>query len=306
MPEHPARHHLDRALSAGHAALGAELKRTRIAAGRTLRSLSKYSSGHLSNVEGGSVTPSRELVRYYIEELRGDPSLLMGLYNSAVDQREQHKRRQRAERRGENAEEHQNTLEDIADGYKITTKESAFRLHSSGAINEVRYFYSIRARRPGVKFFHAAHTYTAERRRGIFTVEPATGCRLHQVIESATGAIRVLLELDQELHEDSAEPYQLSYLLKLNTKVVSVPVLGYTNSNFLPRYSLRVHFDDASSPVKVWWFQTRSVQAELPGDYEPDPSRIMPHDPYGYYSHEFLALERGTNCGIAWVWRRLL
>src|SRR5215218_2565202 len=69
-------------ISQAHAELGQELRRVREAAARTMRDISGYSSGHISNVENGHVMPSLELVDTYVR-IGGDRVRIIGAYEAA-------------------------------------------------------------------------------------------------------------------------------------------------------------------------------------------------------------------------------
>lgn len=84
------------ALAESHVLFGQELRRARQAAGKTMRELTGYTSGHLSTTETDYVTPSRELILAYME-IVGSASTILSRYDAMKQEGERRSRQCRGQ-----------------------------------------------------------------------------------------------------------------------------------------------------------------------------------------------------------------
>lgn len=285
--------------------LGAELKRIRIAAGRSQRDVhGPKGSGHASNVENGHTQPSWDFIEKYLI-YGGDPRHLRSLYELSRTESEDHKTEQRRESQPRSfalpaapqrleGQSHQ----DIRRHYTIETREERYFFNDNGSVTRLRCLCTIRANSPNTVLFCSVHSYDADQRPGVLQVEAEQGCTLERVDNHPTGSIRAYFRLDRPIQPGDVETCHSSFTVLVDTPLRARPVLLSHPGPGTKRFTLDAQFSQQLRPRHLWWFAAENeLSAIIPGDgYE------FPHRPDGHYRRSFEVLVPGWCYGFAWQW----
>jgi hypothetical protein len=287
-------------ISEAHVRLGSELRRTREAARQSTRNMRGYSSGHISNVENGHVTPSKELIEAYAQ-LGGDRRKLLNMYESMIRvmaERKEERRREQRELASESAITVDSAHEQILSSYSVMDSMNVFRYDSRGVLAQLTCILRIKAKADVVRYASCAHNYLADSRRGVLSIQPGIGCDIVKTTESESGMVQCTLELDTDLHPED-DSYLYSYHLLVNSNKRMEPLLRQDYIQHRSRQAWQIQFTEPALPEHIWWFRS-AYMSTTTTDAEED--KVFPTDPTGFYFHELFDLENEL-AGIAWRWR---
>lgn len=294
-----------RAISPTHAALGALLRAARLQSKRTTRGL-PYSSGHVSNVEGGYVTPSRDLIDVYIK-LGADPAETLALFDKLHhESRERRDARRRAGRAGQGrpTTPAPATVGDGTDAelvrrhYTVERYDLEVSFSPRGGIERMVSTVAIRALSDDVRFYYTGVGPPSRRRPRELAVVQATGARLAHRAVSPLGAVEHYLELDRPLSPKDPDPHVLRFDLEGDGEVLADPEVTFLTRPGVLRHTLVTRFAEPAVPTRLWWLVTpdgftvgrASRDNELRGT------------PDGRYERAFDPLVPGWSYGFAWLW----
>lgn len=287
-------------LSDEHRALGVILREARSSAGATTRDVAHYSSGHISNVENGHVTPSHELVQHYIDEFGCDRATALAAYRSMRDAGEARRREQRLARRGDGNGAYrvtaESTFSEIRACYKVHSSEAIYLFDGRGVLREVTVIRTISAVHPGVSLTAARYSYYSDQRQGVLSIEAGSGCRVERVNETVTGYMAAVLRLDHEISPRDPGRYRLSFKVRVDSDRVARPRLRYLGQSST-HYAIRVQFTPPFVPARIWWFREPDIfdAAQAPGR-----DRLL-DSANGFYFLDFSNLNK-EHAGLAWDW----
>ncbi|WP_328750560.1 helix-turn-helix domain-containing protein [Streptomyces sp. NBC_00285] len=280
--------------------LGALLREARLAAGVTTRGVKNldggnFSSGHISSVETGRVTPSWGLVETYIRHFNGDRRVLQSAFEKVQGRRA----REDADRVAQNLGSEvtaDSLVEEIRRTYQIQALEHNYRVDARGVITELNIICTVRQKGDSRYFAERLHYYTGK--RGELDVRAGMGCTLLKSVESGPGIVYAVFELDNALVDDPAL-YSFSCKAFVNSDQVTRPVLRYHfASEGTPLHSIRVQFTEPALPDKIWW--SRSI-GSMQIEEDPEPDRVLAKNSDGFYFHDFRQVQV-EHCGLAWSW----
>jgi len=285
-------------LTNAHAKLGEELRALRHNAGRTLRDLDRYTPGHLSNVENGYVTASKELVGYYARQLNGNHAKLQALYEAvlvASDRRRSAMRNRQAATYlvGDQFDRH--SAADIRQRYYIDLSEITY-LYNGRGLHQVKQRCLVRAREDAVDVVHFAHFYRPDPRPGVFTLESTENCIPQVLTESRRGAVELLLRPDPPLVRGQ-DPVELAYSLTVDSDRPADPMLAYEVGARHGHLTVRAMFSHASAPAEIWYFEERN-EAFIHRD--PPLGNLLSIDSGAACEKHFPRPVRGWWYGLAW------
>lgn len=270
--------------------LGQELKAVRLAAGRTTRQMGTYSSGHISNVEAGRVTPSETLVLVY-SSLGGSHAQLVGLL-----------RQIRSSQRIDPvlAETLQDPLTDphlLRRGYVIEMVEDIHYIgeHHQPLRNVHR--ATVRFTTPGARLFPFRDSLEEDPRRGVCQVLPAAGCEVVHLEESDDGVIYCVLGVLPDSRDELGR-CTISWVIDIDTQANARPQVDAGSSGRIPLATKRVQFHEAAPPDQVWWYREGDPQA---ASLSAARGNAFPANPANLYTREFVSIDREW-WGLAWTW----
>lgn len=282
--------------------LGAELRATRVNAGRSTRQVDRFSTGHVSRVDNGHVLPSRAFIATYVA-MGGSPGRLFSLWDRA---RQVADRRQLMPPTG-STEDHRDLVEGLndphADPYLLRrgyTVESIEDTYIVGAVREParnEHRVIIRATMAGAQYFPFRHAYEEDPRPGVSVVTPGPGCTLPVVEEGPSGTIYAVLAFDSST-TDATGANDLSWTITMMSAVPVRPQVIGGASAPIPHVITRVWFTPPALPSSVWWFRDFDTNA---GTMRPTPDRVLAPDKDHCYSCELHDLDREW-WGLAWTW----
>jgi len=303
MTTQQSRSYTRKAKSRFHLELGVLLRRARLDAGAVTRSLG-FSSGHISNVEGGYVTPSRYLLEAYIA-LGADRAVLFSL----LDRIHEHSRTSRTLiKLGETAGDYSTVPRRVGDAtspdevrrhYSVERYDVEFSFNEKGAITQVDSQVGIRALTPGVDFYYSGHAPDARNGRPqAVSVVPLSGCLVEHMNVSPLGACDAYLRLDRTLGPDDPETYELSYRVELSEDQRADPQIAYFTRPGVLAHRLSTRFAPPAVPTKLWWFgAVDSFDAD-----RIRPQNLLDHSDDAVYQREFDQIVPGWCYGFAWLW----
>jgi transcriptional regulator with XRE-family HTH domain len=291
--------------SEAHARLGEELRALRKARDLSQRALAgtKFSDGHLANVENGLTTPSTDLLEHYVTKCGGTLTRLTAL----LDEVNESKERQRRARRGSGSQRIEQVIASCEEGgqpdpsalYRIVESDLRFTFNEHGAGTEVRLVLAIRAKVQGMNRYYTGFGYNGDHRPGVVTPESSFGCSVGDFHESQSGIVNGYFKLGQALSPDDPEPYRFSFVMKLNSQMRSTPpCIGQFKTDIL-RHVVQLQFTPPSLPVKAWWFD---VGTAIEVDDDQPASQMFALDPNGYYYTAFVRPYAGRFYGIDYRW----
>lgn len=292
-------------LSEDHHLLGRHLRTARERSGATTREVAHYSSGHISNVENGHATPSRELVEYYITAYGCERGRALRLFEKVRNWAT------RRRRHGHNNAEPtiprpatltvDSPIDSIRDCYRIIESESHYRLDDRGVIRELTIVRSITALYPGVHLVAARFWYPTDPRPGRQSVQAGLGCSVAQLRTTPVGWLVAILRLPQDLTPTDHQPHSLAVTIRNNSDVRAQPVVYHHHRLPFPvsRYAMRVQFDSSAQPGRVWRF--RDTDSSV-GTFEPDNQQALGPTESGFYFSDFLDVESEERVGMGWEW----
>ena len=285
--------------------LGAELRRIRVAAAKTQRDVhGPTGSGHASNVENGRTPPSWDFIEKYLP-YGGDARYLRSLYELARAESEEHKTEQR--RAGETGPPGPGSapqelaglgFAEIRRHYVVQGRQERYTFDAGGVVSSLECTSMLRATSPAVVLFCSAHSYDADQRPDLLTVEAVAGCAVEHIDRHPTGSVRAYFRLDRRLEPEDAEPHGCTFRVKINSSARARPILLAHPGPGTRSYTLQAQFTEPSVPRRIWWFAT-----------ENELSAIMPSDGYelaaasdGRYRKAFDTIVPGWCYGFAWQW----
>ena len=284
--------------------LGAELRRIRVAAGKTQRDIhGPTGSGHASNVENGHTQPSWDFIEKYLA-CGGEAQYLRSLYELArAESDEQRTEQRRGSQPGSfsppRAPQEVAGLgfSDIRRHYLVERREERYSFDADGVGSSVTCVSTGRATRPGGVLFCSQHSYDADQKPDLLDVRAGDGCAVEHVDRHPTGSVRVYFRLSRRLDPGDPEPHTCSYTVDVNSSMRARPVLLGHPGPGTKQFSLQAGFTAPSTPRRIWWFATEDeLSATMPGDgHEMEPAA-------GRYRREFDALVPGWCYGFAWQW----
>jgi hypothetical protein len=276
------------------AALAAELKRVREAAGLTTRQVTGFSSGHISSVETGRVLPSERLLRTYAMMGGRYPHLASLLAaarkpNSTPSGRDDALAAQLAD-----------PLTDpyvLRGGYFLESIDDSFYIGPNREPLRNVHRAAIRPLHPSARFFPFRHSYEQDPRPGVCTITPAAGCTVAHLEESDNGTIYAVLEFDPG-HADELGRCTLSWIITLMTDVPVQTRMESGTRSRVPQAIQRIQFTEPALPAKIWRY--RGFDAQVAG-MNPTPDQRLQLNSAHLYVHElFNAHEEWW--GLAWAW----
>lgn len=289
-------------MSEEHLRLGQMLRDHRQGANVTTREVQGYTTGHISNVENGHVTPSRELVELYIQRFDGDRGRLLDAFARMKAGTEQRRRDKRLA--GKPAMEtvpvitEESDFADIRAGYQIREYEAFYRVDESGVIREMHAIRKIRANYPGISLSSARFNYPADSRAGVVTIHAGHGCTLARSESTNTGYTSAVLRLTRELNPADEHAHWMSFSITVDSEVIALPVISYYARSLVTRYSIRMFFAESFQPRRIWRFRgmDRAVADARPRDHQ-----LLGYNSAGFYHWDFHNLN-AEYVGLAWSW----
>ena len=291
--------------SPAHASLGAVLRAARERACVGTRHLG-YSSGHISNVERGLVTPSRDLLEAYIA-LGADPSAVWAGYGrlqsdsrAARDARRRHERADagRPARRQPSSVGADTRPDEVRLHYAVERYDVEFDFTADGCLATVGSTVDIRALTPCVRFYYTGHAPDARRAPPRLGLEVFAGGRVAQVNLTPLGVADVYVGLDRELAPDDPEPYRLSYRVEVNDDDLADPEIQYVTRPGIRRHRLTARFAAPALPVRLWWVESADGLTRN----KIGPETEFPVAPDGRYERLFDPVVPGWSYGFVWQW----
>lgn len=286
-------------LTNAHAKLGEELRALRQNAGLTLRDLDRYTPGHLSNVENGYVTSSKELVGYYARQLNGNHVKLQALYEAvlvASDRRRSAMRNRQGATYlvGDQFDRH--SAADIRQRYYIDLSEITYLYNGRRVLRQVRQRCLVRAREDVVELVHFAHFYRPDPRPGVLAVGSTENCAVHTLTESRTGSVEILLRPSAPLVRGQ-EAVELAYSVDVESRRPAEPMLCYEVGARHGHLTVRAMFAQSSAPAEIWYFEERN---EAFVHRDPPPENVLSIDSGAACEKHFPRPVRGWWYGLAW------
>lgn len=300
-----------RSISDAHLRLGDALRRVRLAAGISTRRVPKvhdsseyFSSGHISLVESGVTTPSRELVEAYAN-FSSDKATLTTLYLQMIDASREAGRARRLGHESSKAQEVAPTSvaqvrerNDVQRHYIAVSNRAEYTFGADGVISDVLLTMALRARSPGVRLLYGGHSYPSDPRSGVVEIQPVTNLAVADIRESASGTIAAYFLLGREISPDDSNAYVVQYRVIIHSDVRSAPRLRYFAGEGNQQLSIKAEFPEPVKPTRTWWFaQPNVIDAEQAND-KPDISTSSG----GIYEGTFDHLIPGWCYGFAWTW----
>lgn len=292
--------------SLSHSQLGALLRQARIDAGARTRDLG-FSSGHLSNVEGGYVTPSRDLLDAYIR-LGADRVAAYSLLDHIVAQSQLQRAVSRRRSRGDdssgpaappNRVDENTGPDDVRLHYTVERYDVQFDFGASGAIASVSSRVDIRALHSGTRFYYTGHSPDA--RASVAQTVSLTvgrGGVVEQVNASPLGATDVFIRLSHELSPDDPHPHVLRYDVDLGDKRRADPQIVYVTRPGICRHALIARFTPPVVPERLWWFAASNI---YDADRDGATRELEPVEEHRY-EHRFDPIIPGWCYGFSWLW----
>lgn len=294
--------------SAAHARLGELLRRARVASSHSTRDLG-YSSGHISNVERGHVTPSRELIQAYGAlglDLYAAEALLIEIENDARRARQDQIRAARSLPTPSNVSAPSTVSpttigSEVRRHYRIERYDVGFEFDERGAIVKVTSTAAIRAVSPAVCFYYAGHSPDeSHRARPLPKVEVRAGGALERINLSPVGAWDMFFRLDRPIDPDDRSAHVLTYVVELSARHQADPAILYLAPPGAKQHRLDVAFTPPMLPPAVWWFAAADAfEADRPS------SDRLADGEGGRYRRTFEPLVPGWYYGFTWTWPEL-
>lgn len=287
-------------LSESHAALGAALRVARKRSGRTTREVPGYTSGHVSNVENGYVTPSDLVVAAYAE-IGADPAPLRGLLEAARAESARAKLRRLKSSTAESDSPDttpDSSLEEIRARYEFDDLEYLIRYDSAGVMIEAVAILIARGIRVPVTHVMFSALYNADPRPGVVALEALSGCTIVQRRQSATGAVAAIAVLDEAIDGVTVLRATYSYRIAVRSAARAQPLLREFSDKFRARQSFRVQFTPPALPTQLWWFRAHDIVDTMG---EPSRGQLLAIHRSGFVSYEFEGVAREM-IGLAWRW----
>jgi hypothetical protein len=306
-PARPAAHRAAaargrRPITNAHRKLGAELKGLRERSSATLRDIEVYSSGHLSNVENGYVTPSPTLIEQYAQRFGGDLSRLQALRDSVAVAAA---RKRSDGREGIDSQalvpaplDSRNPGE-VLRQYQSDLSDTTYLLDEHGLVSTIKVSRELRARVDGAQLYYGVHYHPTDTGRGVLTVTDVDGCEVDEVVESASGLLEVWLRLPRPLEMADERPVACGYRVAVRS---DVPMPALHQHRVTERHQLiRIGavFDRRRLPDRVWTFEA-PIGALARRD--PDPGSVLRNDPDGHYVKDFPRPIYNWSYGLGWRW----
>jgi hypothetical protein len=281
------------------------LKKIRKAAGKTQRDIhGPTGSGHASNVERGRTQPSWDFVEKYLP-YGGEVNHLRSLYELA---RAESADRKTEQRRGSMPgsfhpppapqEMAGQGLADIRRHYIVLEREERYTLGADGVVSSLLCISRLRAASPAVVLFCSVHTYHADQRPDLLTVEARTGCAVEYVERHPTGSILAYFRLDRQLDPADPEPHECSFLVTINSSNRTRPILVANPGSGTKSYTIQAQFTEPATPRQIWWFAGENeLSAAMPAD-----GHELASSSRNRYRKTFDAVVPGWCYGFAWRW----
>jgi hypothetical protein len=293
------------ARSPEHARLGALLRSARLAAGLTTRDV-PFSSGHVSNVEGGHVTPSQDYLDVFID-VGADRQLAEGLLAAIDRQATAERDAQRRALRGEPARmttapqavDSRTRAADVRRHYSVDSYDVEFVFSGTGAIREVSSRVALRAVSDEVFYYYAGHAPDdGHQTFGPPVVSASAGAELDRINLSPVGAFDMFFRLTPPMTPDDVEAHIVEYKVVLDDEKLADPVIMYLAPPGAKCHALRVRFESPVMPERIWWFGAPDAyQAD-----HPEPDAELPRSADGRYELVFEPLIAGWCYGFTWRW----
>jgi hypothetical protein len=289
-------------ISEEHLHLGQQLRQYRRRAGATTRGVQGYTTGHISNVENGHVTPSRELVELYIQRFDADRGRVLDAFarmRAGTEQRRRDKRlvdRPPVEAVPVITED--SDFAEIRSGYQIREYEAYYSLDQAGVIRKVHAIRKIRANYPGISLSSARFNYPADSRAGVVSIQAGHGCTLARSESTNTGYTSAVLRLSREINPADEHAHWMSFITTVDSDVIALPVISYYARSMVTRYSIRLFFAESFQPQRIWRF--RGMDRAV-ADARPRENQMLGYNPAGFYHWDFHNLH-AEYVGIAWSW----
>lgn len=287
-------------LSESHRALGAALRAARERLRKTTREVPGYTSGHISNVENGYVTPSELVVAAYAQ-LGADPAPLRGLLEAA---RAESARLKLQRLKPASVDESDpdvtvdSPLEEIRARYDFDDLEYLVRYDSAGVLNEIVAVLTARATQLPVTLVMFSALYNADPRPGVVGLEALSGCQIVQVRPSAAGAMAAVASLDEPIDGHMTTRAKYSYRIRVYSSIRAQPLLREYSIKFRARQAFRIQFTHPAVPTSIWWFRATDIVDTMG---EPLDEHLLPVHPSGFVRFEFEGVAREI-IGLAWQW----
>jgi transcriptional regulator with XRE-family HTH domain len=289
-------------LSEDHRLLGELLRAAREQAGVTTRDVSVRTSGHVSNVENGHATPSREFVEHYITHFGCDRRHALHLYEKVSRWGAEQRRKGRVTPSHPARQEpylvtEYSPFEEIRRGYRNHEVEAYYRLDEKGVIREVNVIRWVSALYSGVDLVSARFWYTADQRR-VLSIQAGSGCSVVNVLETEAGYLAAVLRLSSVLSPEDRSAHAFSFRILNVSDIPARPMLRYYLRSTLSRYALRVQFDPDVQPEGVWYFRDNDSSISA---FYPQAEQFLPLSESGYFFADFHDVNE-EHVGISWKW----
>lgn len=290
-------------ISEAHVKLGEELRRVRKAAKKTVNDVGTFSGGHVSNVERGHSATSRDFVDIYIKEFGGSASLILPLFQATKDAATELRQTAHVDASGLSdiklPETDDELKSEVRGSFFVPNRDAYYIFNERGALQQVRYVYTLKARKEGAWLMFAGHYYINDRRPGVLKLEPSSGCDIYHLSESSIGAITAYLKLPKPLSLDD-DARTVSYVLYAHTQAAAYPMVGFAApATEAGRCAIHVQFTPPALPERIWWYQEESL---VLAQQEPSSVKIFEAPTDNYYFKEFYSPPKGFQNGIAWLW----
>lgn len=296
-PVSPAHYRLGQALRA--ARLEAKVSTRRVV--RAHPEYEYFSSGHISLVEHGRTTPSPELIDSYAE-FATDRAALLALYEQMLAaSRDLGRQKRGASRHAADPPKRLENVQgrsDVQEHYIVESNESQYDFGAAGELLQVNCSVLLRAKRPGVTMYYAGHSYAADQRQGVLSVEALSGGILMGTRESASGALQSYFKLDRVLSPSDDEAHRITFRLRVDSPARCSPRLRYHAAAGNQRMILQASFASPMLPRHIWHFGAPDL---IDAEYAENDSTLIA-SPDGVYSHRFEPLIPGWCYGVAWLW----
>lgn len=284
-------------LSEDHRLLGRLLRSARQQVGATTRDVGIRSSGHISNVEKGMVTPSRELVEHYITHYGCDRRPVLHFFDK-VQRWGAEKRRHpaRSKERVPYRVTESSPFEEIRQGYQVQESESYYRLDERFVIREVDAIRWISAVYPGVDLVSVRFMYPSDLRPALI-LKAGYGCSVAKVVETTSGFLGAVLKLSSAISPGDCTPYPFSFKVVNVSQNPARPNIRYYSRAVLSRCAIRLQFHEGALPEKVWWF--RDTHSSISA-YAPEPGQLIEENETGFYFADFRDVNE-EHVGLSWM-----
>jgi hypothetical protein len=185
---------------------------------------------------------------------------------------------------------------------RFPSNDLTYIFTGEGAVRHVYVVREVEALHDGVDQVEVSHSYYEDSGPEVLSFETHTNCRL-------TAPVRVMpsryahARLNIPPLARRGDRLRISYCVRVKTSVRSRPVLKTTPRNDQDSYVIRVQFDSAYRPRRLWTCHD-ITDPEIPWSGS-QGSEIVTLSSLGYAEARFSNLVRGLTYGLVWEWPHL-